>query len=586
MKLGKYETIEEIGHGGMATVYRAQDTHLDRWVALKVLHPHLRGEGEARSRFAREAKSVARLEHPNIVRVLDYAGEESDVAFLAVELLTGPTLAEFRRSTRALPAEVAAAITLAIARALRAAHAEGIIHRDVKPENVLLHRDETVKLTDFGIAHVTDAQAFTATGQILGSPGHMAPEQIEHGECDARSDLFSLGTVLYFLLTAHLPFEGKNPHQVLRRVVEAKFIDPRKWVPAIPAPLVRILAKLLEKEPSARFADDDELVRALEDFLERSGVDDPDTLLARYLSAPTETAASLRAEVIAHGLEAAERELSSRRRASAYERLDYLLALEEGQPEALALLRSASRRDRAMRALRAAAPFALLGLLGGLLIVNLTSNDDAPFVPVDPLETSAAAPEPPPEPTVVSTEIRPTTEPAAASSPERATPPREPTLPSRALRGPRQVVLSPVPQNVKIGVNDAEPRAFGPSFRAIELEPGVHRFVVIDQSGCCEDLVETVRIPPSRAPFVYRPRLKFRPARLYVVSSAPAEVEIRGPTGSSRGRTREILSIPMDVRERTVTYTVTAADHQVYTGQVRLRAGQMASPHVDLARAP
>src|SRR5690606_28277430 len=97
MKLGKYETLEEIGHGGMATVYRARDTHLDRLVALKVLHPHLRGEGEARSRFAREAKSVARLEHPNIVRVFDFAGEESEHAFLAVELLTGPTLGDFRR---------------------------------------------------------------------------------------------------------------------------------------------------------------------------------------------------------------------------------------------------------------------------------------------------------------------------------------------------------------------------------------------------------------------------------------------------------------------------------------------------------
>src|SRR5690606_37243375 len=109
---------------------------------------------------------------------------------------------------------------------------------------------------------------------------------------------------------------------------------------------------------------------------------------------------------------------------------------------------------------------------------------------------------------------------------------------------------------------------------------------VVDLSGCCEDRVEVVRVPAGRAPFVYRPSLSFRPARLYVVSSAPAEAEIRGPTGVSRGRTREILSVPMDALERTVTYTVTAADHQVYTGQVRLRAGQMASPHVDLVPSP
>jgi eukaryotic-like serine/threonine-protein kinase len=579
MKLGKYETLEEIGHGGMATVYRAKDAHLDRWVALKVLHPHLRGEGEARSRFAREAKSVAKLEHPNIVRVFDFAGEESDVAFLAVELLTGPTLATYRRSIRVLPPEVAAAITLAIARALRAAHAEGIVHRDVKPENVLLHRDETVKLTDFGIAQVADAQDFTATGQILGSPGHMAPEQIEHGECDARSDLFSLGTVLYFLLTSHLPFEGKNPHQVLRRVVEAKFVDPRKWAPAIPAPLVRILSKLLEKDPSARFADDDELVRALETFLESSGVEDSEALLERFLKSPAETAESLRAEVIAHGLRRAEEELATKRRAIAFERLDYILSLEEGHKTALDLLERAARRERLGRALRVAIPAAAALALTVYLGVSVTAPDDAPFVPVDPRAPSAALDEAP-EPTVVVSAERPVPE---TSRPEAAA--REPQR-SVAPRVPREVVFSPVPQNVKIGVDGAEPRPFGPGFRSMELEPGVHRFTVVDQSGCCEDLVETVRIPPSRAPFVYRPTLRFRPARLYIVSSAPAEAEIRGPTGVSQGRTREILSIPMDALERTVTYTVTAADHQVYTGHVRLRAGQMTSPRVDLVRSP
>jgi eukaryotic-like serine/threonine-protein kinase len=581
MKLGKYETLEEIGHGGMATVYRAKDTHLDRWVALKVLHPHLRGEGEARSRFAREAKSVARLEHPNIVRVFDFAGEESDVAFLAVELLTGPTLASYRRSIRVLPPEVAASITLAIARALRAAHAEGIIHRDVKPENVLLHRDETVKLTDFGIAHVADAQDFTATGQILGSPGHMAPEQIEHGSCDARSDLFSLGTVLYFLLTAHEPFEGKNPHQILRRVVEAKFVDPRKWAPAIPAPLVRILSKLLEKEPSARFADDDELVHALDQFLASSGIEDPDALLSRFLRSPDETAKSIRADVIAYGLRRAEEELATRRRAIAFERLDYILSLEDGHPDALALLERAERRERLGRALRVALPFALLVGLAIYLGASLTAPDDAPFVPVDLREPSVVLDEAP-EPTVVVTAER--ASPEAPGQTAQAT--REMQRHAPVPRAPREVVFSPVPQNVKIGVNGAEPRPFGPGFRSMELEPGVHRFTVVDQSGCCEDLTESVRIPPSRAPFVYRPTLSFRPARMYIVSSAPAETEILGPTGVSRGRTREILSVPMDALERTVTYTVTAADHQVYTGHVRLRAGQMTSPRVDLIRSP
>src|SRR5690606_4117934 len=511
-RFGKYEALEEIGIGGMATVYRARDTHLDRFVALKVLHPHLRGEGEARSRFAREAKSVARLEHPNIVRVLDFAGEESDVAFLAVELLTGPTLAEFRRSTRVLPPEVAAAIALAIARALEAAHAHGIIHRDVKPENVLLHRDETVKLTDFGIAHVTDAQAFTATGQILGSPGHMAPEQIEHGECDARSDLFSLGTVLYFLLTAHLPFEGKNPHQVLRRVVDGQYVDPRKWVSAIPAPLLRILTRLLEKAPEARYPSAAALIAALESFLRESGVDEPDALLARFFAAPAETTAALREDVIAHALREAERELSSRRRPSAYERLDYVLALQDGHPAALALLERASRRDRALRALRVSLP--LVGLLGLVIAAALMAPEDeaAPYVRVDPPAPSAPAPEPEAEPVVVAMEAPRPPEPAprAPTSEKEATPRDEPAPRAPAPRTPREVQLWPTPQNVKIGVDGEPPRPFGPGFRSITLEPGVHRFEVVDLSGCCEDRVEVVRVPAGTAPFVHRPSLSFR----------------------------------------------------------------------------
>jgi hypothetical protein len=218
---------------------------------------------------------------------------------------------------------------------------------------------------------------------------------------------------------------------------------------------------------------------------------------------------------------------------------------------------------------------------------SVTSSDDGPFVPVDPRDMSSASPEEPPAPTVVSVERDPASESAAvAETTEQTRATREGQRHAPAPRGPREVVFSPVPQNVKIGVDGAEPRPFGPSFRSIELEPGPHRFAIVDQSGCCEDLVETVRIPAARTPFVYRPALRFRPARLYIVSSAPAEAEIRGPTGTSRGRTREILSIPMDALERTVTYTVTAADHQVYTGQVRLRAGQMTSPRVDLARSP
>src|SRR6185295_1762819 len=232
-RLEKYEIVDEIGHGGMATVYRARDTRLDRLVALKVMHPHLQGAKEARARFSREALTIARLHHPAILEIYDYSGEESDTSYIAAELLTGPTLKQFADAHHDIPPEICACVAIQLARALAAAHAEGVIHRDVKPENVLLHENRCVKLTDFGIAQLVDVQGMTTTGQVLGSPAHMAPEQIEGKECDPRSDLFSLGTVLYLLATSELPFSGSNPHQVLKRIMEGRFKDPLQARPSI-----------------------------------------------------------------------------------------------------------------------------------------------------------------------------------------------------------------------------------------------------------------------------------------------------------------------------------------------------------------
>src|SRR5210317_776114 len=252
-KLEKYEVLDEIGHGGMATVYRARDSSLDRFVALKVLHPHLQRTSEARARFTREAKSVARLRHPHILEIYDYSGEASDETYIAAELLTGPTLKDFVLEHKEVPAEIAACIALQLAEALGAAHAKGIIHRDVKPENVLIHQDRCVKLTDFGIAYMVDTHTFTATGQILGSPGHMAPEQVEGSTCDARSDVFSLGTVLYFCSTGRLPFVGRNPHHLLKLLLGGEYPDPLRLHPAIGAELAAIMQKALARDPADRY---------------------------------------------------------------------------------------------------------------------------------------------------------------------------------------------------------------------------------------------------------------------------------------------------------------------------------------------
>src|SRR5258708_2128874 len=194
----------------MATVYRARDRRLGREVAVKLIHPHLRESVEVGARFASEARAVARLHHPNVVEVFDVSDEDESERYLVVELIRGITLRVVLAVQKTLSAELTACIGLEIAGALAHAHAQGIGHRDVKPENVLvdLSPDSSgpsdrpldavrIKLTDFGIAKLLDAQGVTSTGQVLGSPAHMAPEQIEGGEVGPRADVFALGVMLY-----------------------------------------------------------------------------------------------------------------------------------------------------------------------------------------------------------------------------------------------------------------------------------------------------------------------------------------------------------------------------------------------------
>ncbi|MEM9075284.1 MAG: serine/threonine-protein kinase, partial [Myxococcota bacterium] len=349
-KLEKYELLEEIGHGGMATVYKARDERLDRLVAIKVLHPHLRKAPEARVRFTREARSVAKLHHPNILEIYDYSGEDSEESYIAAELLTGPTLRRFIDDGAELPAEIAACFTIQIASALAAAHESGIIHRDVKPENVLLHENRCVKLTDFGIAQMVDSQSFTATGQILGSPGHMAPEQVAGTNIDARTDVFSLGTVLFFLAVGRLPFTGRNPHQVLKRIVDAEFPDPLRIRPQIGGELRAVLLKAMARDPDDRFQTVDEFQEALVAFVGRLDVEKPDALLERYLRDPDETTSSLRERALRAYMDLGRKAAEQKDRGAALDALNRVLALDEGNDEALRLIERLSSQDRRARA--------------------------------------------------------------------------------------------------------------------------------------------------------------------------------------------------------------------------------------------
>ena len=298
--LAKYEIKEEIGHGGMAVVYLARDKRLGRDVAVKLIHRHLRENAEVAARFVSEARAVAKLKHPNIVEVYDVSDPEEDERYLIVELVRGTTLRKLLSDHRQLPAEIAACIGVEIANALDHAHGLGVIHRDVKPENVLVAMPNLgassdgalttkpdgplVKITDFGIAKLLDAQVVTSTGQVLGSPAHMAPEQIEGGDVNARSDVFGLGVLLYEAMVGRLPFDGKNPAQVLRRVLDGAFTPADKARPTVGSRFAAIVGRALAHDQAGRYASCAELSAALTEELAALGFADVRGELAAYLT--------------------------------------------------------------------------------------------------------------------------------------------------------------------------------------------------------------------------------------------------------------------------------------------------------------
>lgn len=574
-KLEKYEVLDEIGHGGMATVYRARDSSLDRFVALKVLHPHLQRTTEARARFTREAKSVAKLRHPHILEIYDYSGEASDETYIAAELLTGPTLKDFVLERKELPPEVAAGVALQLADALGEAHAKGIIHRDVKPENVLIHEQRCVKLTDFGIAHMVDTHTFTATGQILGSPGHMAPEQVDGGTCDARSDVFSLGTVLYFCATGRLPFVGRNPHHLLKLLLSGEYPDPLRLQPTIGADLAAIMNKALSRNPADRYQTASEMADALRGFLDEMAIGDPDEMLARYLGDLDGVTTELRARALQRlltiGAEAARAGDVPKAQAT----LSRALAIDDGNERALKLLGSLGRRRR--RGLWVAAILSLAGV-AGLAAAAAIAIQDGRLPDDSAADVSSAIPgNPAPDEEDLAPE--PSPDPGTDPAPDEARP-KGRTEP--VTSGRRWVVFKPTPPNVSISVDGSPLKAYGPGFQRIRLKPGSHTFRFVGAEDCCQERVVRRRIPAGTRDYELAVRLRYKPARLYLKGPAPADATVRITLPGNRrvsGRIREILRIPMTSLRASAQVQISAPGYRTYQSVVKLRAGGDLAEH-------
>ncbi|MET8826684.1 Stk1 family PASTA domain-containing Ser/Thr kinase [Streptomyces sp. NPDC004610] len=250
---GRYRVDARIAVGGMATVYRAVDTRLDRVLALKVMHPTLAADASFVDRFIREAKSVARLAHPNVVQVFDQ-GTDGSYVYLAMEYVAGCTLRDVLRERGALQPRAALDILEPVLAALGAAHRAGFVHRDMKPENVLIGDDGRVKVADFGLVRSVDAVTST-TGAVLGTVSYLAPEQIEHGTADARVDVYACGVMLFEMLTAGKPHAGETPAQVLYKALHEDVPPPSARVPALAYELDELVAAATARNPEIRAYD-------------------------------------------------------------------------------------------------------------------------------------------------------------------------------------------------------------------------------------------------------------------------------------------------------------------------------------------
>ena len=268
---GRYELLEKIGEVGMSEVYKARCNKLNRFVAVKILKKQFADNEDISQKFKREATAIANLSDTNIVNVLD-VGTQDNMDYIVMEYVSGKTLKELINNSGKLSYNTAIKIALQIAKALDCAHRNNIIHRDIKPQNILVTEDGEVKVSDFGIAKSTDSQTITNTTSIIGSAHYLSPEQAKGTYIDFRSDLYSFGIVLYEMVTGRLPFEGDSPVTVALKHLQEEPVPPKNINPAIPDSLNKLILKAIQKEPIKRYQNAKEIIQDLQKIQENPDV--------------------------------------------------------------------------------------------------------------------------------------------------------------------------------------------------------------------------------------------------------------------------------------------------------------------------
>jgi serine/threonine-protein kinase len=581
-RIGRYRILEEVGSGGMSVVYKGLDTALDREVAVKVLHPHLAGREDSRKRLAREAKAVAKLQHPNILEVFDFVTADPQNAYIVTEYIRGQTLRQYAEQRAFDPPEIAAMVIHEVAAALAHAHDAGIIHRDLKPENVMVRDDGVIKLMDFGIAKILDREErMTMTGALVGSPAHMAPEIVEGQEVGPEADVFSLGTMLYYFSTGRLPFSGPNATATLKKILDGSYEDPRKLAPAVSDGLTEIIATCLARQPSARYQNARRLQEALSAYLASAGFARPGDELGWFFLDQAAYRAQMVSRLVENRLESAAQLMGEKRPAKALSCLNQVLALDPGSARARQLLaemnrtrrlRSAARRGLVVLGLSAAA----IALCTGALLWRDRGIQARAAVRFPPAGESAP-------PASAHTEdpiaMAPTESPTAPAAP--AAPGAQPSIATRDRVKTPHPAQKPA-TNFKLTLLfrpyayvqiDGGQRRDEMTQHELQLAPGVHRLVY----GCrfCEEETTTLDVAADNQTV----RLLVQPKPSTVVFRyEPPDAEIKVgevvKTAEDAQHTPFRISFPKGVTQQRVKYEITREGFRPRTDEISLMPGE------------
>ena len=565
----------------MAVVYRAWDSSLNREVALKLLHPHLASHKEARIRFQREAHAVARLHHRHIVEVYDYSGQEGDDIYIIMELIEGTTLRKFLadRPRGPLSAEAAALIALQIFDALAAAHEQNVVHRDVKPENILIGTDGNIWLSDFGIAHLAGLDQMTVTGQILGSPAYMSPEHIELAELDARADIFSAGTLLYEMAVGALPFHGSNPHQIIKRIIEGYYDQPLGVNPSVGHHVAAVIVRCMQHDPESRYETAGMAEADLNAALEKMGITSPRKELVRFFEDPDGWEEERRETVVLRTLALGQAARKGNRLPEAMDHFNRVLALEPGNEKALDAVAGLSRRRRLHRALERASIGLAVVVAASAIIWAIISNTGTQGSEISSLNDGSA------QNTVAKKALSPTDaglgKLTTAIMPEDAgvkgvaskkSPQLVPMIKHLFPKARRNVVFTPRPMSVAIEIDHAERFVFKAKDRSRMLTLGKHIVKFIPVDNRLMPATREIMVNKGDEPMPVRVRLKWRPARMHIKSNVNARVTVEGHSG---GKTNTPFDIPLgDNHTEKVKIVVSAGGYRTQTKQVTIAAGE------------